>query len=174
MVYDDKTKRFYHTGDCYGKLTKEREMTRRENEQWDALYQYLIKLHDLVVLPTANIVRFQDLRAGYTYKNGEKERQWKTGPSFALMLEAYELAEENIRWCIANKLNGGNDIRSISYCMAIMVNHLNEANEQRKNERRQRQAQLRVEAQEKNKDQSHYKNKYNKNKNDEMDISRFL
>ncbi|MFI2856912.1 hypothetical protein ACH6EH_07200 [Paenibacillus sp. JSM ZJ436] len=144
MIYDEKEKRYYHKGDCHNGLLKEREVTRRENEQWDALYQYVIKLHDLVVLPTANIVRFQDLRAGYTYKNGEKERQWKTGPGFDLMLEAYKLAEDSIKWCITNKLDNSNDTRSIYYCMGIMINKLNEANENRKLRKERESAKLKT------------------------------
>lgn len=130
MILEDK--RFYHKEHCHPKLLKEKEVKKRENEQWDALYQYIIKLHDLVVLPTGNITRLQDLRAGYTMRDGKKVRQWKTGPDFALMLDAYKLAEESIKWCIINKLDSGNDVKAINYGISIMIDKLNEANAIRK------------------------------------------
>ncbi|WP_431785903.1 hypothetical protein [Paenibacillus lactis] len=134
MTQEDK--RFYHKEYCHPKFLKEKERKRIENEQWDTLYQYIIKLHDLVVLPTGNITRLQDLRAGFTMKEGKKVRQWKNGPDFALMLEAYKLAEDSIKWCIVNKLNGSKDAKAINYGISIMINKLNEANANRKKKAR--------------------------------------
>lgn len=172
MIQEDK--RFYHGEYCHPKFVKNRKATRKENEQWDELYQHIIKLHDLVVLPTGNITRLQDLRAGYTMKNGVKVRQWKTGPNFSLMLDAYKLAEDSIKWCIANKLEGSSSVKSVNYCISIMIDKLNEANEYRKNKLEQSQAQARVDVQESRKDQSYLnKNTYN-TKKDDLNISDFL
>ncbi|OZB98130.1 hypothetical protein [Paenibacillus sp. XY044] len=165
-------KRFYHKEVCYKKYLDAKAATKRENEEWDKLYQYIIALHDLVVLPTGNITRLKELRAGYLIKNGEKVRQWRTGPSFELMYEAYQLAEESIRWCIANKLDGSNDTKAINYGISIMIDKLNEANQIRKSKKNQERAQKQVAAQESKKDQS-FKNNYNK-KSDDLDISAFL
>lgn len=132
MIYDDRTKRYYHSPLCHTQLMKEHELTRRENEQWDDLFQYIMNLHDLVVLPKGNITRLKDLRAGYIMKDGKKVRQWRTGPDYALMLDAYKLAENSIKWCIVNKLNGSKDTRAINYGISIMIDKLNEANNNRK------------------------------------------
>lgn len=172
MIYENK--RFYHREHCHQKFLSNKEVTQRENQQWDNLFQYLLRLHDVIVLPTGNISRLQDLRAGYTMKNGKKIRQWKSGPDFALMLDAYKLAEDSIKWCITNKLNGSNDVKAINYCISIMIDKLNEANEFRKNTLKHEQAQLRVDAQESKKDQNTYIHKNNKNKKDNLDISDFL
>ncbi|WP_413986382.1 hypothetical protein [Paenibacillus polymyxa] len=120
-------KRYYHKEYCHGKYLRDREATRIETQQWDDLYQYIIKLHNIVVLPKGNITRLKDLRAGFEVKSGKKSRKWRTGPDYGLMLEAYELARENIRWCIVNKLDGSNDTRAINYGMSIMIDKLNEA-----------------------------------------------
>ncbi|WP_220687763.1 hypothetical protein [Paenibacillus lautus] len=139
MIYDERTKRYYHSSPCHIKLIKEREMTCRENEQWDALFQYIMNLHDLVVFPKGNITRLKDLRAGYIMKDGKRVRQWRTGPDYALMLDAYKLAENSIKWCIANKLNGSKDTKAINYGISIMIDKLNEANDRRKLKMRQQQ-----------------------------------
>lgn len=170
MQIDDK--RFYHKEICYKKHEDAKAATQKENAEWDKLYQYIIELHDLVVLPKGNITRLKDLRAGFVMKNGEKVRQWRTGPSFGLMYEAYQLAEDSIRWCIVNKLDGSKDTKAINYGISIMIDKLNEANQIRKNKSNQEQAQKQVAAQESKKDQS-FKNNYTK-KNDDLDISAFL
>ncbi|MGM1044763.1 MAG: hypothetical protein ACQEXX_01315 [Bacillota bacterium] len=174
MTLEDK--RYYHKEYCHPKHIKDKAATKRENEQWDDLYQYIINLHDLVVLPKGNITRLKDLRAGYVTKKGSKVRPWRTGPSFELMLDAYKLAEDSIKWCIANKLDGSNDVKAINYGISIMIDKLNEANERRKNKQKQKIAEQRVEKQEQKKDQGYnfYINKNNKNKNDDIDISSFL
>lgn len=135
MQMDDL--RYYHKEICFKKHLDAKAATQRENEEWDKLYQYIIALHDLVVLPKGNITRLKDLRAGFLTKNGEKVRQWRTGPSFGLMYEAYQLAEDSIRWSIINKLDGSKDTKAINYCMSIMINKLNEANQRRKHRKRQ-------------------------------------
>ncbi|MNH98286.1 hypothetical protein D3C73_510050 [compost metagenome] len=172
MIYDEQTKRHYHQLACYDNMLKDRESTRIENEQWDALYQYIIKLHDLVVLPKGNITRLKDLRAGYIMKNGKQVRQWRTGPDFSLMLDAYKLAENDIKWCIANKLDNSNDIKAINYCMSIMINKLNEANDRRKRRRVIEKQKQKVSLQDKEIN-ININNKVNII-NDEMDITGFL
>lgn len=171
MQLEDK--RFYHKDGCYEQFLKAKIATQKELEQWDKLYQYIISLHDLVVLPKGNITRLKDLRAGYLIKDGKKIRQWRTGPDFELMLEAYQLAEESIKWSIANKLNGSKDTKAINYGISIMINKLNEANQIRKTKQNQLQAQRRVDSQESKKDQGFVKHRPGR-KNDERDISNFL
>ncbi|MBX4152410.1 hypothetical protein K1X09_34500 [Paenibacillus lautus] len=72
-------------------------------------------------------------------KDGKRVRQWRTGPDYALMLDAYKLAENSIKWCIANKLNGSKDTKAINYGISIMIDKLNEANDRRKLKMRQQQ-----------------------------------
>lgn len=174
LIYDEQTKRHYHTIACYDNMLKEREATRIENEQWDELYQYIIKLHDLVVLPKGNITRLKDLRAGYIMKDGKKVKQWRNGPDFALMMDAYRLAEKDILWCIKNKLDDSSDVKAINYCMSIMINKLNDANDRRKRRKEIEKQKHKVSLQ----DKEININTNNKNKvnivNDEMDITGFL
>lgn len=138
MVLDGK--RYYHPGSCLETYKKQQEKTNKENEQWDKLYQYIVSLHDLLLLPKPNILRLKDLRAGFEVKDGKRIRKYRTGPDYELMLDAYRLAEDSIKWCIANTLKGSNDIGAINYCMSIMINKLNEAYARRKSRMRQEES----------------------------------
>ncbi|KAA9007266.1 hypothetical protein F4V43_01915 [Paenibacillus spiritus] len=175
MIRDDK--RYYHKEYCHGKYLKEKEETKIEVEQWDALYQYIIKLHDIIILPKGNINRLKDLRAGYLVKEGKKVRQWRSGPDYSLMLDAYLLAEDSIKWCIVNKLDGSKDTKAINYGISIMIDKLNEANDRRIRKKEREIQTLKSTTQDQTistRGDNSLKNK-NKNKNrDELDISAFL
>lgn len=109
-----------------------REFLNKENQEWDELYQYLLKLHDIVRLPIPNIVRLQALRNGNDIKQGKEYKKYKMGVPYSLMLEAYKLAEDKIKMIIKTKLNGQNDAKAINYCISIMLSMLNEAWKNRK------------------------------------------
>lgn len=138
-MFREEDKRYYHVEYCHDRYLRDKEATRIENQQWDDLYQYIIKLHDIIVLPKGNITRLKDLRAGFDTKSGKRERKWRTGPDFGLMLEAYKLAEDSIKWCIVNKLDGSNDTKAINYGISIMIDKLNEAFARRKSKQRQQE-----------------------------------
>lgn len=170
----EEDKRYYHKEFCHDKWKQNKEATRIENQQWDDLYQYIIKLHDIIVLPKGNITRLKDLRAGFDTKSGKRERRYRNGPDFLLMLEAYKLAEDNIKWCIVNKLDSGNDTRAINYCISIMLDKLNDAFVRRKNKEQQKEQFEKTKVTDQDKTITPTIN-INKNiKKDEMDISAFL
>ncbi|OMD76844.1 hypothetical protein [Paenibacillus odorifer] len=133
----EEDKRYYHLEYCHDKWKKDKEATKIENQQWDDLYQYIINLHDVIVLPKGNITRLKDLRAGFITKDGKRIRQYRTGPDYTLMLEAYQLTENSIKWCIVNKLDGSSDTKAINYGLSMMIGKLNEAFARRKNRSRQ-------------------------------------
>ncbi|QWU14260.1 hypothetical protein SAMN04487895_101554 [Paenibacillus sophorae] len=169
----EEDKRYYHKEYCHDRWLKDREATRIENEQWDALYQYIIKLHDIIVLPKGNITRLKDLRAGYLMKNGQKVRQWRTGPDYGLMLEAYLLADDSIKWCIVNKLDGSKDTKAINYGISIMIDKLNEAFARRKR-KKEHEKQIRKTTTQDKTIKQELKSKNTYINNDDMDISSFL
>ncbi|MCP1184960.1 hypothetical protein [Paenibacillus sp. 1781tsa1] len=171
MKYEED-KRYYHVEYCHGKYLKLKAETVKENQEWDNLYQYIIKLHDILLLPKGNITRLKDLRAGYETKNGKRERKWRTGPDFGLMLDAYVLAEDSIKWNLTNTLDGSNDVRAINYCISIMIGKLNEAFARRKN----RIEQMKIIKKTTNQDKEIISSSINNKiiKKDDMDISDFL
>lgn len=173
MKYGDD-KRYYHVEYCHGKYLKLKAETARENQEWNNLYQYIIKLHDILLLPKGNISRLKDLRAGYENKNGSRTRKWRTGPDFALMLEAYSLAEQTNRNAINNKIGEWAVVSQINYTISTMLGYLNDAFKIRQNKSKQEAAEVRVQAMESKRDQSLQNTFKNKNKSDELDISNFL
>ncbi|MGV2887200.1 hypothetical protein [Paenibacillus taichungensis] len=140
MKYEED-KRYYHLEYCHDKYLKLKAESVKESQEWDKLYQYIISLHDIILLPKGNITRLKDMRAGYENKNGNRIRKWRAGPDFGLMLDAYVLAEDSIKWNLANTLDGSNDVREINYCISIMIGKLNEAFVRRRNRERQVQEQ---------------------------------
>lgn len=172
MIQEDK--RYYHVEYCHDKWKRDKEATRIENQQWDDLYQYIIKLHDIIVLPKGNITRLKDLRAGFDTKSGKRERKWRTGADFLLMLEAYKLAEDSIKWCIANKLDGSNDTRAINYGISIMIDKLNDAYARRKKREYHQEHLERTKVSNQDMSLETEKLKSKNNKSDELDISAFL
>lgn len=172
MTYEEKSKRYYHNDGCYEQLKKQQEETKIENEQWDKLYKYIVDLHDLLLLPKDNIYRLKSLRAGFEVKNGKRVRKYRTGPDYELMLDAYKLADDSIRWCISNTLKGNNDVGAINYCISIMINKLNEAYARRKNRLRQQEEIMNNLTIKNNRDTEEVV--YRPQKNSNSDISEFL
>lgn len=172
MVLDGK--RYYHPGSCLNNYRKQQEETNKENEQWDKLYQYIIRLHQILFLPKANITRLKDLRAGFENKNGKRTRKYKSGPDFGLMLEAYLLAEETNQRSIVYKIGNWSDVNQVNYTISTMLGHLNDAWRARQNKSKQEVAEKRVEKLESNKDQGFKTVKPIVIKKDDLDISDFL
>ncbi|PZT57367.1 hypothetical protein [Paenibacillus silvae] len=173
MKYEED-KRYYHLEYCHSKYLKLKTETAKENQEWDKLYQYIIKLHDILLLPKGNITRLKDLRAGYEVKQGKRVRKWRTGPDFGLMLEAYKLAESVNRTAINTKIGQWADIQQVNYTITTMLGYLNDAYKNRQNKAKQVSLENRVQALESKKDQN-LKNNYKPvKKNDELDISEFL
>lgn len=133
-------KKYYHNGECHDKYNEEIQFRRVELEKWDQLYKFLLELHGAVTIPVANVVRLQALRNGEDIVAGERVRKYKQGADYLLMLDAYKLAEDSIRWCIANKLNRNNDAKAINYCISIMLGKLNEAWVRQKNKKKQEES----------------------------------
>jgi hypothetical protein len=133
----EEGKLYFHQGDCHEEYLRHREFKRIEAEKWDQLYKYLLQLHSAVIIPVANVVRLQALRNGEDIQAGKRVKKYKQGVPYELMLEAYKLAEDSIKWCIKHKLNGSNDVKAINYCISIMIGKLNEAWQRQQNRKRQ-------------------------------------
>jgi hypothetical protein len=165
---------YFHIGECHRQYLVHKEFKRVELEKWNKLYKYILDLHGLKVLEKANVIRLQALRNGEDIVNGQRVKKYKTGADYSLMLDAYKLAEDSIRWCIQNKLNGSNDSRAINYCISVMIGKLNEAWVRQQNRQRQIEA-LKQELVTDNYLPAHLEEtiKYNK-RNATGDISEFL
>lgn len=164
-------KRWYHNKDCLEKKIKEKEFKLKELEQWDQLYQYIKKLHDLINLPPQLITRLQDLRNGQVFKNGSKVKLYKSGIEYDIILEAYKLASKNIEYSLKNKLDNSKDNRALNYCFSIMLGEINNVWENKKRKIKREEDMIREK--EKNKPLNMNQPTYKKNYSDN-DISIFL
>jgi hypothetical protein len=99
-----------------------------------------MELHGLIIIPQAVVIRLQELRNGYTVQNGAKKKLYREGVPFDVIYDAYLLATESIRWCITNKLNSDNSVRSLNYCFSIMMGKINEAHQRKRNRIRQQES----------------------------------
>lgn len=120
-------KGFYHP-QCYELFEKEQKQREVELTEWDNLYNHILKLHNLEILPTPFIVRLQELRNGTMTLNGKKLKKYKQGVKYSAILKAYELSESKIKYALNTK-HFETDIQALNYCYMIMVNEINAAYE---------------------------------------------
>ncbi|MFD0587660.1 hypothetical protein ACFQZE_06570 [Paenibacillus sp. GCM10027627] len=120
-------KRFVHTEKCLDIHNEREEKQKQENIEWSNLFEYIKELHGIIAIPTRNIKRLHQLRDGNDIVNGKTEKRYKQGPSYGLMLEAYKLQEDKIKWFISSVLNDGKDASDINKCISMMLNGLNTA-----------------------------------------------
>lgn len=123
----ETNKKYYHIKDCHNCYIEDKRTKKEENEKWSLLYEYIKSLHDIIIVPPRNIKRLQDLRNGTDFKDGKSYKRYKQGVPYDLMLEAYKLSEDKIKWFIKNVLNGGKDASDINKCITMMLNSLNVA-----------------------------------------------
>lgn len=124
---EESDKKFYHVNECHQKYIGKQELKKIENQQWSDLYEYIKVLHGLINVPTRNIKRLHELRNGFDFKEGKKFQRYKQGAGYDLMLEAYKLQEDKIKWFIKDVLNDGKDASDINKCISMMLNGLNTA-----------------------------------------------
>lgn len=120
-------KKFYHINECHQKYIEQQELKKIENQQWADLYEYIKELHGLIVLPPWNITRLKNLRKGIDTKEKKEYQRYRIGVEFDLMLDAYKLQEDKIKWFIKDVLNDGKDASDINKCISMMLNGLNTA-----------------------------------------------
>ncbi|MFE4571401.1 hypothetical protein [Paenibacillus chitinolyticus] len=81
-----------------------------EQEQRRELYSYLLCLHNAIEIPARNLMRLKEIKEN---KNIE----------YSLILEAYKIGEEKIKWFISNVLDYKNDSEGINACITLMLKH---------------------------------------------------
>lgn len=116
--------KYYHKH-CYIKYNKDKEFKAVEIEKFDKLYQYLLKVHNLLSLDTRMIKRIQDLRNGtVSLKGGKQITRYKEGVDYSLMLDSYISSAQNIDYAIRS-MDFKEKWNEFAYCFAIMENGIN-------------------------------------------------
>lgn len=166
--------RYYHINDCHQQYIEQQEYQKQENKKWSDLYEYIKELHGLIVLPPWNVTRLKNLRKGIDTKEKKEFQRYRIGVEFDLMLEAYKLQEDKIKWFIKDVLNDGKDASDINKCISMMLNGLNTAWKNRQIKIKQEQEIAKALSETIAKDMSIEEPIKQKRKNDSRDISHLL
>lgn len=117
IVEDNKR---IHTGDCYEKYKEQKQRKVIENQEWSDLYEHIKQLHNALDVPPRNIKRLRGIKLSKNI-------------SYKLILDAYKIADDKLRWFIRDVLQDSNDAEAINKAMTVMLNSgLNEAYKQEK------------------------------------------
>jgi hypothetical protein len=128
LMVKEENKKYSHIEKCHDRYIEQDRKTKEEFQKWCELYEYLKALHSVPDIPPRNIKRLKiDLNKGKGYE-------------FDLMLEAYRISEEKIKWFIGDVLKGNSDADGINKCITLMLNNgLNTAWQNREKKRRQQE-----------------------------------
>jgi hypothetical protein len=165
LMCQERNKKYYHIELCHDEYLKERELQVIENQQWSELYEYIKILHNVITVPSRNTKRLQELRHGNDIKDGKKFKRYRSGISYDLILEAYILADEKIKWFIDYVLKNGNNPSDINGCITVMLdNGLNAAWKARQDKQKNDEIKEKMQQQTETKDmtvevESNYKKK---------------
>jgi hypothetical protein len=180
MCFDESLKnekvtiKYFHL-DCIEKYKQEQIFKKVELDQWDCLYKYLLKIHNVDLLDGRMIQKIQDLRNGTITLNGKKIKRFKEGIHYDVILETYERQTQNIEWVIKNK-EFDKKYNEFAYVFSIILNNINDVNESLKVKQKQDEQNVHK----MNRAIGDYEDVpvkphvYRLKKKDEMDISDFL
>lgn len=147
---------------CMDDHEKQLQLKEIKKQQWNELYEYLKVLHNVISIPPRNIKRLQD------------DLHKQKGYGFDLLLEAYKLSEDKIKWFINDVLKGNCDADGINKCITLMLNNgLNSAYQKGLERQKQQRQTEKLQQQTFNQDMSETII-YTKPKKDEWDISELL
>ncbi|GEM_PF-6342435 len=163
----EKMRRRYFHYACHTEYLNDKEKKQKELEEFDKLYNYLLKIHNLEVLNTRMIGKLQDFRNGSISIKGRKIKKYKKGISFQLMLDSYKHAEGKIEYAL-NNVTFQNKWNEFSYIFAIMVNNVNEVVQVIKHQEKVKIDKKPI------RNISDYEVPIKQKKKDELDISEFL
>jgi hypothetical protein len=171
---EKKTNKYYHY-QCYNLYLKDKEFKRIEFEKWDKLFQYLIKLHNVEVLDGRMIKKLQNLRNGTVELNGIKNKKYKQGVKYDIILQSYMTAINNIQWVLKNK-TFDTKYKEFAYFFSIMENQINDVSNEIKLIKKQEEDMIKTkESLLKRVDETDMQNiNAPRNKKDVLDISDFL
>jgi hypothetical protein len=137
LMIQQTNKKYYHIEKCNDLYIKENERKKEDNRKWSDLYEYLKVLHNVPDVPPRNIMRLK------------KELYESKGYDYELLLNAYKLCEDKIKWFIKDVLYGNCDAEGINKCISLMLNAgLNSAWRQREDKKKKAEEVKRITEQE--------------------------
>ncbi|GAA4879245.1 hypothetical protein GCM10023310_69230 [Paenibacillus vulneris] len=119
---------YFHEGDCLDKYIRHKEFQKKEQEEKNELFFYLLKLHNLSrtsEIPSIFYQRVEDLRND-NWILGKYDKKYKQGIRYKGILYTYQYCEDLIRASI-NKMVDKPLIEQMNYSLGIVRNNLVDA-----------------------------------------------
>jgi len=117
-------RKYFHTS-CHGLFLDDKECKRIEADKLNDLYQYLLKLHNLIALDERMMEKIQDLRNGTIKINNKKVKKYKSGVPYELMLQAYHYNTNTID-DVMRKMHFKEKWNEFSYVFGIITKSVND------------------------------------------------
>ena len=124
-----KQKKYFHHS-CWPVEQQRREEVAKEKEGLGLLLNYVKTVHNLYDVPKPFIPFLQDIRNGTVRFQGPVQQKKKQGIPYDVILEAYRMSTDSIRWARANKdFTVGFPFSELKYGLRIVTGNLNRAME---------------------------------------------
>lgn len=124
--YTNKPKRYYHHN-CWENEVVRREELSKEKTEWGALIDFIKQVHSLYDVPRPFYPFLQDIRNGTVRFGGAVQNKHKEGIKYSVLLEAYRMSAENIKWARKNKNFNNNTFAELKYGLAIVKGNIGTA-----------------------------------------------
>lgn len=119
-----KVNKYYHKDKCYEDFLAEEEFKREESIKKDSLYETVMKIYDIRVLPKSFYMQIEGLRHGNrVFKRQNMGRRYREGYGYDLIEESYMYSRDSIAWSLENKAFT-NLANALNYGLSIIINNI--------------------------------------------------
>jgi len=122
-----KQKKYYHHS-CWTLELERREQLTKEKAQWGALIDYIKTIHNLYDVPPSFFPFIQDIRNGTVRFQGPVQHKQKQGIGYDVILEAYRMSADSIKWAREHKdFTINYPFSELKYGLRIVTGNMNRA-----------------------------------------------
>lgn len=119
-----KVNKYYHKNECYEAFLKEEEFLAEEAIKKDNLYNTVMNIYDIKVLPKSFYMQIEGLRHGNrVFKRQNMGKRYREGYDYDLIEESYEYSKDSIEWSLENKAFT-NLANALNYGLSIIINNI--------------------------------------------------
>lgn len=171
-----KVNKYYHEKDCYNAFLEEEEFKKIEAVKRDSLYETIMKIYDVKVLPNSFYMQIEGLRHGNrVFKRQNMGKRYREGYDYELIEDSYLYSQDSIEWSLENKAFT-NLANALNYGLSIIINNIYNV-EMKRDSKRDKEHMEKVVENVKSENETpvdFYESSYKRNKKDENDISFLL
>lgn len=171
-----KVNKYYHEEECYQAYLEEEEFKEIEAVKRNSLYETIMKIYDVKVLPNSFYMQIEGLRHGNrVFKRQNMGKRYREGYDYDLIEETYLYSKDAIEWSLDNKAFT-NLANALNYGLSIIINNVYNVELKRDSIRDREHMEKIAEnvREEDNLSANTFESSYKKSKGDEHDISFLL